>query len=69
MSRDKPVVRAIKLLTLIERNGNGKGLRVTDVAEQLDANARAIYRDLQFLEELRIPLNSDKNGRESYWRF
>ena len=48
MSRDKPLLRAIKLLTLIERNGNG--LRVTDMAEQLGAPPRAIYRDLQVLE-------------------
>jgi len=66
MSRDKPVLRAIKLLTLIERNGNG--LRVTDMAEQLGTNARAVYRDLQVLEELHVPLYPDKNGRESYWK-
>lgn len=66
MSRDKPVLRALKLLALIERNGGG--LRVTDMAEQLGSNARAIYRDLQVLEELRIPLYPDKNGRESFWK-
>ena len=54
MSRDKPVLRALKLLSLIERNSNG--LRVTDMAEQLGANIRAVYRDLQVLEELRVPL-------------
>ena len=66
MSRDKPVLRAIKLLTLIEKNGNG--LRVTDMAEQLGTNARAVYRDLQVLEELHVPLYPHKNGRESYWK-
>jgi predicted DNA-binding transcriptional regulator YafY len=66
MSRDKPVLRAIKLLSLIERNSNG--LRVTDMAEQLGANARAVYRDLQVLEELHVPLYPDKNGRESFWK-
>jgi predicted DNA-binding transcriptional regulator YafY len=66
MSRDKPVLRAIKLLSLIERNSNG--LRVTDMAEQFGANARAVYRDLQVLEELRVPLYPDKNGRESFWK-
>jgi DNA-binding IclR family transcriptional regulator len=44
MSRDKPALRALKLLSLIERNANG--LRVTDMAAQLDANLRAVYRDL-----------------------
>jgi proteasome accessory factor B len=66
MSRDKPVLRALKLLALIEKNGSG--LRVTDMAEQLGANPRAIYRDLEILEELRIPLYPDKNGRESFWK-
>ena len=66
MSRTKPVLRAIKLLSLIERNSNG--VRVRDMAEQLDAPPRAVYRDLQVLEELRIPLYTDKNGRESFWK-
>ncbi len=42
MSRDKPVLRALRLLSLIEKNGSG--LRVTDMAEQLGANARAVGR-------------------------
>ncbi|MGH7846614.1 MAG: helix-turn-helix transcriptional regulator [Candidatus Binatia bacterium] len=66
MSRAKPVLRALKLLSLIERHPNG--LRVTDMADQLNANLRAIYRDLQILEELRIPLFTDKNGKESFWK-
>ena len=66
MSRDKPVLRALRLLTLIERNSNG--LRVTDMAAQLGATARAVYRDLQVLEELHVPLYPDKNGRESFWK-
>ena len=66
MSRDKPVLRAIKLLTLIERHPNG--LRVADMAQQLDAPARAIYRDLEVLQNLPVPLYTDKSGRESYWK-
>ncbi len=66
MSRTKPVLRAIKLLSLIERNPSG--LRVRDMADQLRANPRAVYRDLQILEELRVPLYPDKNGRESFWK-
>lgn len=66
MSRIRPVSRAIKLLTLIERNSNG--LRVTDMAEQLGATPRAIYRDLQVLEQLPVQLYTDRNGKESYWK-
>lgn len=66
MSRDKPVLRAIKLLSLIERNANG--LRVTDMAEQLGAPPRAVYRDLDVLQQLRMPIYTDKNGRESFWK-
>jgi predicted DNA-binding transcriptional regulator YafY len=66
MSRDKPVLRAIKLLSLIERNANG--LRVTDMAEQLGAPPRAVYRDLDVLQQLEVPLYTDKNGKESYWK-
>jgi predicted DNA-binding transcriptional regulator YafY len=64
MSRDRPVLRAIKLLTLIEHHPNG--LRVADMAEQLDAPPRAIYRDLEVLQSLRVPLYTDKSGKESY---
>ena len=66
MSRDKPVLRAIKLLSLIERNANG--LRVADMAEQLGAPERAVYRDLDVLQQLEVPLYTDKNGKESYWK-
>jgi len=66
VSRDKPVLRAIKLLTLIERHPNG--LRVADMAEQLDAPSRAIYRDLEVLQSLPAPLYTDKSGKESYWK-
>jgi predicted DNA-binding transcriptional regulator YafY len=66
MSRSKPVSRAIRLLAIIERNANG--LRVADMAEQLGAPPRAIYRDLDVLQDLDVPLYTDKNGRESYWK-
>ena len=66
MSRDRPVLRAIKLLSLIERNANG--LRVTDMAEQLGALSRAVYRDLDVLQQLNVPLYTDRNGRESFWK-
>ena len=38
------------------------------MAEQLRANTRAVYRDLEILEELKVPLYTDKNGRESFWK-
>jgi len=66
MSRTKPVARAIRLLSIIERNANG--LRVTDMAEQLRAPPRAVYRDLDVLQQLKVPLYTDKNGKESYWK-
>jgi len=66
MSRTKPVARAIRLLSIIERNANG--LRVLDMAEQLGAPPRAVYRDLDVLQQLEVPLYTDKNGKESYWK-
>ncbi len=66
MSRDKPLARAIRLLSIIERNASG--LRVRDMAEQLGAPGRAVYRDLDVLQQLEVPLFTDKNGRESYWK-
>ncbi len=66
MPRSKPLSRAIRLLSIIERNANG--LRVTDMAEQLGAPLRAIYRDLDVLQELDVPLYTDKSGRESFWK-
>jgi len=38
------------------------------MAEQLRANPRAVYRDLQILEELPVHLYPDKNGKESFWK-
>ena len=66
MSRTKPVARAMRLLSIIERNANG--LRVTDMAEQLGAPPRAVYRDLDVLQQLEVPLYTDRNGKESYWK-
>lgn len=66
MSRSRPVLRTIKVLTIIERNPSG--LRVKDIADHLGATQRAVYRDLQILEELRFPIYNDKNGRESFWK-
>jgi predicted DNA-binding transcriptional regulator YafY len=66
MSRTKPTLRVLQLLALIEKNPGG--IRVRDIADQLSATPRAIYRDFQILEALRIPIYTDKNGRESYWK-
>ena len=66
MGRDKPVARALRLLSIIE--GNSNGMRVTDMADQLAAPPRAVYRDLDVLQQLKVPLFTDKNGRESYWK-
>ena len=66
MSRDKPTLRTIRLLQLLESNPNG--LRVKDIAEQINAPPRTVYRDLRILEQLPIPVYPDKEGRESRWR-
>jgi predicted DNA-binding transcriptional regulator YafY len=64
--RSKPVARAIRLLSIVEKNSTG--LRVTDMADQLRAPLRAVYRDLDVLQQLEVPLYTDKEGRESYWK-
>jgi predicted DNA-binding transcriptional regulator YafY len=66
MSRTKPTLRVLQLLALVEKNPSG--MRVRDIADQLSATPRAIYRDFQILEDLRIPIYTDKDGRESYWK-
>jgi predicted DNA-binding transcriptional regulator YafY len=38
------------------------------MAEQLGAPPRAVYRDLDVLQQLEVPLYTDKNGKESYWK-
>ena len=38
------------------------------MAEQLRAPPRAVYRDLDVLQQLKVPLYTDKNGKESYWK-
>jgi hypothetical protein len=59
-------LRVIKLLSLLERNPNG--LRVSDIAEQPKVPPRAVYRALETLAGLDLPLYPDKNGKESYWK-
>ncbi len=66
MSRDRPISRTLRLLKVLERNPNG--LRVQEMAEQINAPPRTIYRDLQILEQLHVPLYADKDGRESTWK-
>ena len=38
------------------------------MAEQLGAPPRAVYRDLDVLQQLEVPLYTDRNGKESYWK-
>lgn len=38
------------------------------MAEQLGAPPRAVYRDLEVLQQLEVPLYTDKNGRERFWK-
>ena len=38
------------------------------MAEQLGVPPRAVYRDLDVLQQLEVPLYTDKNGKESYWK-
>ena len=38
------------------------------MADQLGAPLRAVYRDLDVLQQLEVPLYTDKDGRESYWK-
>ena len=38
------------------------------MAEQLGAPPRAVYRDLDVLQQLEVPLFTDKSGRESFWK-
>ena len=52
MSRDKPILRAIKLLSLIERHPNG--LRVADMAEQLISGKNG-KEDLSGFDAIIIP--------------
>jgi predicted DNA-binding transcriptional regulator YafY len=40
---------------------------VADMAQQLNAGPRAIYRDLEVLQKLPVPFFTDKDGKESYW--
>jgi hypothetical protein len=38
------------------------------MAEQLEAPPRAVYWDLDVLQQLEVPLYTDKAGRESFWK-
>ncbi|MEX0806069.1 MAG: WYL domain-containing protein [Candidatus Binatia bacterium] len=38
------------------------------MADQLGAPLRAVYRDLDVLQQLEVPLYTDRDGKESYWK-
>jgi predicted DNA-binding transcriptional regulator YafY len=58
--------RQWKILRLIE--GRKRGYSVKELAHELEANIRTIYRDLEALQEAGFPLYDDKTGKRSHWR-
>jgi predicted DNA-binding transcriptional regulator YafY len=58
--------RQWKILRLIE--GRKRGYSVNELAHELEAEPRTIYRDLDALQLGGFPLYSEKDGKNSYWR-
>ena len=64
--RGDRLARQWRILQLL--SGHHEGLAVTDIADELGTNIRAIYRDLEVLQKAGFPLYTHREGRHSRWR-
>lgn len=65
MPRGDTAARQLKLLLLIDER---RELEVPRVAEELGYTVRTVYRDLQVLQDIGVPLYQEKTGRRARWR-
>lgn len=65
MSRGDSLERQLRLLLLIDER---RELGVQEAAERLGYTVRTVYRDLEVLQRVGIPLYQEKRGRRARWR-
>jgi predicted DNA-binding transcriptional regulator YafY len=64
--RGNQLIRQWKILRLLELRK--RGMQAQELAHELEAPPRTIYRDLTALEAAGFPLYSERIDRNSYWR-
>ena len=65
MSRGDGLARQLQLMKMLE---NRQEIVVPDVAAELGYTVRTVYRDLQVLERVGVPIYQDRRGRQARWR-
>ena len=65
MSRGDGLARQLQLMQMLEHR---QQIAVPEVAAELGYTARTVYRDLQVLERVGVPIYQDRRGRQARWR-
>ena len=65
MSRGDGLARQLKLMQMLEHR---QEIAVPEVAAELGYTVRTVYRDLQVLERVGVPIYQDRHGRQARWR-
>ena len=65
MSRGDGLARQLQLMQMLEHR---QEIVVPEVAAELGYTVRTVYRDLQVLERVGVPIYQDRRGRQARWR-
>lgn len=65
MSRGDGLARQLQLMQMLERR---QEIVVPEVAAELGYTPRTVYRDLQVLERIGVPIYQERQGRKARWR-
>ena len=64
--RGTQLVRQWKIIRMMESRKTG--ISAMDLAVELEAPVRSVYRDLEAIEEAGFPLYTEQIGKNSYWK-
>src|ERR1700730_3138413 len=65
MSRGDGLARQLQLMQMLEHR---QEIVVPEVAAQLGYTVRTVYRDLQVLERVGVPIYQERRGQKARWR-
>jgi len=64
--RGTQLVRQWKIIRMMESRKTG--ISAMDLAVELEAPVRSVYRDLEAIQEAGFPLYTEQIGKNSYWK-
>ncbi len=64
--RGTQLARQWKMIRLIE--SRKRGITGAELANELEAPLRTVYRDLDAIQEAGFPIYTDREGKNSYWK-